>query len=332
MVQIQLESGACFACDNDDVILRAGLRQGVAIPYECASGGCGTCKIQVLEGEFQLAWGKAPGLSERDQRKNRQLACQCRPTTNCRIKVQTDDRYLPKYLPMKQKADLIKVKSVTHDILEFYFKLEHIAQFIPGQYMMLRVNGKDERAYSMANLPNEEKIVVFQIRIVPGGKVSRYLFDKAQREKTTFEVDGPFGVAYLRNTDKNVVCIAGGSGLAPMLSIARGIASDPTFASQRVWFFHGGREERDLLNHEKIRELTGLDGQIVYISATSERAANNHEIRMGYIHDVVESLLGKRLVEHEVYCAGPPGMVAAVEGLAHEKGMHANNIHCDHFY
>jgi len=68
-----------YEAEDKDTLLRSALRHGVAMPYECNSGGCGSCKFELLEGELEDLWPDAPGLSARDKRKGRKLACQCRP-------------------------------------------------------------------------------------------------------------------------------------------------------------------------------------------------------------------------------------------------------------
>lgn len=333
MHQITLQeqdSDTTFFCANDDVLLRAGLRQGLALPYECNAGGCGTCKFELLEGDVDILWADAPGLSERDKRKGRLLACQCRPKSDCKIKLRLDPQCLPKIKAQRQSVKLITTRAITHDILEIHLQAQQAAEFLPGQYALLMINGQIQRAYSMANLPNAAGDWVFQIRKVPQGQMTTVLFDQNALKHAVLQLDGPYGTAHLQQKNRPIVCVAGGSGLAPMLSIARGVAMDPLLQQQPVWFFHGGREQRDLLSQEQLQQWAGLGQRLHYIAASSNQHIPN--VYHGYIHDVLEQQLGEQLKDCEIYCAGPPPMVQSIERLTHQLGIDQTSVHFDRFF
>ncbi|ENX38607.1 2Fe-2S iron-sulfur cluster-binding protein [Acinetobacter courvalinii] len=331
--KITLAEDHYFHCGQNDVILRAGLRHGFGMPYECNTGGCGTCKIEVVAGEIENLWPEAPGLTDRDRRKGRVLACQSRPKSACKIKVHLDEQCKPNIQPKQHRVQLIKVTPVTHDIVEIHLQSQQAADFLPGQYALLQINGELQRAYSMANLPNKEGRWVFQIKRVVGGQVTGLLFDELQRQQLAIVLDGPYGLAHLQPEESSVrpiICIAGGSGLAPMLSIARGAAQQARTQQQKLYFFHGGREARDLLNHSILNAWTGLGEQLVYVPATSFTAIAG--ISHGFIHEVVQQHLGQSIADYEVYCAGPPPMVQSIEQMAHAMGLPRKYIHFDRFF
>jgi len=170
-------------------------------------------------------------------KKGRQLACQCLPLIDCTIKVRQEDGASAQFSPKRVKAKLIKTTDITHDIREFQFQSAFPAEFIAGQYAMLKVPGvSGERAYSMSNLPNEEGIWSFMIRRVPNGQGTKILFDSLKLNDE-IEIDGPFGKAYFRSdSERNIVCVAGGSGLAPMLSIARAWSHQGKANNQHLTF------------------------------------------------------------------------------------------------
>lgn len=330
MYKIQIEGQVEYTCSQEDVLLRGALRQGLGIPYECNAGGCGTCKIEVLSGEVENLWADAPGLSDRDKRKGRVLACQCRPKSDCVIKLRLDDQCIPKVIPKLQHVQLKHAQAVTHDILEIHLQAEGPAEFIPGQYALVWVNQELLRAYSMSNLPNDEGLWVFQIRRVPDGKMTNLLFDEQQRQQADIQIDGPYGLAHLQEQPRPIVCVAGGSGLAPMLAIARGVAVNPHLKNQKVWFFHGGREQRDIFTENQLRDWTELGERLNYVPATSSELIEG--IRSGFIHDVISDVLGEELIQHEIYCAGPPPMVKSIEQMAHQAGIPQQQIHFDRFF
>lgn len=328
MNEITLDSGERFSCADDDTVLHAGLRAGLGLPYECSVGSCGTCKVELLEGEVDVLWADAPGLSDRDRRKGRILACQSRPRGNCTVRTRLDPACVPAVIPGKRRARFLGHSPVTHDIRELRLAVDDAAHFIPGQYALLQVNGV-QRAYSMANLPNTTGEWVFQPRRVPGGVMSELLFDDQALDQALIYLDGPYGLAHLRDTGRDLVCVAGGSGLAPMLSIARGVASDPKMAERQLYFFHGGRTEQDLLDAQWVKDLTGLGDRLHYISAASQSASGEPQ---GFIHEVVSRVLGEELARFELYCAGPPLMTQALEQMARGLGLAAEQIHYDRFF
>lgn len=328
MNEITLDSGERFHCADDDTLLHAGLRAGLGLPYECSVGSCGTCKVELLEGEVDTLWADAPGLSDRDRRKGRILACQSRPRGACHLRTRLDPACVPAVIPSKRRARLLGHAPVTHDIRELRLVVDDAAHFLPGQYALLQVN-EVQRAYSMANLPNAQGEWVFQPRQVPGGAMTGLLFNDQALEHAQINLDGPYGLAHLRDTGRDLVCVAGGSGLAPMLSIARGVAAAPQMAERQLYFFHGGRTNQDLLDAQWVREATGLGERLHYISAASQ---SDDGVPQGFIHEVVSRVLGEELARLELYCAGPPPMTQALEQMARGLGMAAEHIHYDRFF
>jgi len=314
-----------------DCILRAGLGAGIGLSYECNSGGCGGCKFELLEGEVDELWPEAPGLSPRDHAKGRRLACQCRARTDLVIKMRGGDEFLPAFRPQRMQATLERRREVTHDISEFSLRTREAARFLPGQYAMLRLaDGQAVRAYSMSNLANDEGLWQFWIRKCSGGRFTPGLFDLPAGSQVT--LDGPYGLAHLRpDSPRDVVCIAGGSGISPMLSIARGVAADPAMAGRKVHFFFGARTRADLCGAEELEALAGAG--FTYQAALSGAAGSGWTGPTGFIHEVVDQQLGGRLADHECYLGGPPAMVEAVTRmLLLERKVPATQVHFDRFF
>lgn len=332
------ETPETFDCAPGDVLLRAGLRAGLGLSYECSVGACGMCKFELLDGQVQTLRDDAPGLSERDRKKGRHLACQSQPQTDCTIRMRLEPACRPQAPVRRQSARLEAVQALTHDLREFRWRTAGPALFRPGQYAMLRFPALGvERAYSMSNLPNAEGLWCFQIRQVPGGQASHWLFEQA-RPGVEIGLDGPLGLAWLReDSPRDVVCLAGGSGLAPMLSIARGWAALAGAApGRRLDFFYGGREPRDLCGEPQLRALAGWGGALHYHPVvSSEQAARQAGWSgpVGWVHEVMAQTLGTALSEREFYLAGPPPMTqAALALLQGGYGVPAERIHFDRFF
>jgi len=320
--------------EQHDSILRAGLGAGLGLPYECNSGGCGSCKFELLDGEVEDLWPEAPGLSPRDRAKGRRLACQCRAVTDLRIKIRTGDEFRPLVRPRRMRATLTSRRQLTHDISEFTFKSAEPARFLPGQYAMLRLaNGTCVRAYSMSNLENDDGVWQFWIRRCAQGSFTPPLFDLL--EASVVEIDGPYGLAHLRPAGtRDVVCIAGGSGMSPMLSIVRGAAADPAYAGRRIHFFFGARTPADLCGQDEIAALAQTGARVTYLAAVSNPdSTDGWDGPTGYIHEVVRQALGDSLSAHECYLGGPPAMVEAVTRmLMLDCRVPPQQVHFDRFF
>ncbi|WP_101674599.1 FAD-binding oxidoreductase [Alloalcanivorax mobilis] len=318
-----------------DCLLRAGLSAGLGLAYECNSGGCGSCKFELLEGEVEELWEQAPGLTERDKKKGRKLACQCRAAGDVTIKMRVDDSYRPACPPRRLQATLEQRRELTADIVEFRFRTAVAARFLPGQYAMLHLQGHAApRAYSMSNLANDDGVWEFWIRRKPGGQVSGALFDHLQ-PGDRIELDGPYGLAHLQpESPRDVLCIAGGSGISPVLSIARGVLAEPLLDGRRVHFFFGGRTPADICGLNELRALPGADQRIDFHAAISEPSPDQGwDGLVGFIHEAVAHTLGERLDQFECYLAGPPPMVqATTRMLLLESRVPAEQVHFDRFF
>jgi toluene monooxygenase electron transfer component len=326
-----------FLHSSNDTLLQAAIRAGIGFPYECSSGGCGSCKFELLEGEVENLWPEAAGLTERDRRKNRLLACQCRPKGALKVKVRTSPEYQPHSLPRRRSAKLVETQVISHDIREFRFVTEEPADFQAGQYALLFIPGvAASRSYSMSNTGNAQGEWHFQVRLVPGGKASETLFNQL-KSGDEIELDGPYGIAYLRNESaRDIVCVAGGSGLAPMISIARGASQAGLLKNRKLHFFYGARTPRDVCGEKILHELPELGGSMHYhavVSQTDGDAQAAWSGETGFVHDLVRRTLGSEMANYEFYFAGPPPMTQAIqEMLMLEHKVPFEQVHFDRYF
>ena len=329
------KDGSRFEQREGDTLLRAALRAGVGLSYECNSGGCGGCKFELLEGEVETLWADAPGLSDKDRRRGRHLACQCRARGPLSIKAATAREYVPKVAPQRQKARLVGTSDITHDLREFRFRSTGGASFLPGQFAMLDLAGLDaSRAYSLSNTANDDGEWHFQVRRVPHGKGTHVLFDKLACGDE-IGLDGPYGVAWLRTeSPRDIVCVAGGSGLAPMVSIARGAAEAGMLKDRKLYFFYGARTPRDVCGQDMLAQLEGFGDRIVYLPVVSLPGDDGEwQGETGFVHDLVARALPGSLAGFEFYFAGPPPMTQALqEMLMVGHRVPFEQIHFDRFF
>lgn len=335
-IEVVREGTSSFPCEADDVILRAGLRAGMALPYECNVGGCGNCKFQLVEGEIDPGWLDAPGTSPRDRDRKRYLACQARPLSNCKVKfLGIAEEHLDER-PLRRKAELTGVADVTHDIREFRLRTNGAAWFTPGQYALLRVPGVNFwRAYSMSNIPNAEGNWEFMIRKVPGGAATTALFDHLE-VGDCIELDGPYGFAGLkRNNNRDIICIAGGSGVSAMVSIVRGVVQEPNIALKNIHFFYGARTVRDVVDRTVVSgdDTAGVSINFHPVVSDNAGAESTWNGPTGLVHEHVVSVMGNDLGGYEVYMAGPPPMVTTAQKILQSQcNVLRDRIHYDRFF
>ena len=331
---VQLGPEQSFPCADDDTILRAALRAGFGMPYECNTGNCGTCKVELVTGTVEAAWAAAPGLNDRDRAKNRVLACQSRPTSECSIKVRLRPENVPQHRPARFRATLVGTRDVSHDLREFRFRAEGAGGFLPGQYALFALPGVTGlRTYSMSNVDDGSGEWQFMVKRMPGGIGTAALFDDVP-VGAVLDLDGPYGLAFLRrDSPRDLLCIAGGSGLAPILSVVRGAVREPALAERQIHVFYGARTKRDICGVAELAELPGYGTRIHFqpvVSTPEEADAWTGPI--GFVHEHVRAAFGERFADFECYFAGPPAMAQAVQQMFIEKRVPYSQVHFDSFY
>lgn len=334
MTRVHIDNGPTFGASAQDSLLKAALRAGVGFPYECSVGSCGSCKFELLEGDVATLWNEAPGLSARDRQRGKRLGCQSVPLSDIRVRVRTAAEYAAPIVPRLVPVALVKKRTITHDMTEFTFKSAMPADFLPGQYALVQLPGIGaQRAYSMSNLCNDEGLWQFIVRRVPNGVGTRHLYDEL-RVGDSLHLDGPYGLASLRPLERDVVCIAGGSGLAPMLSIASAAAPALGATGRRLHFFYGGRALQDMAAAPLLALLPEFGDRLCYEESVSQPGADDRwSGHVGFIHEVVEQKLGPGLADCEIYFAGPPPMVqATMDMLMVRRGVPFERIHYDRFF
>lgn len=319
-------SGETFACRPGETILRAGLAAGLALPYECASGSCGSCKGRLLEGAVESLWPEATGLKDRDRRRgDRILCCQALPRGDCVVEARRVETAAAEPAPEAFTAAVEAVERAGDAVLFLRCRPARPRPFLPGQFMLLQIPGGQRRAFSMAN--TEPDILEFIVKAKPGGHATGYLFDRLA-VGDALRLEGPYGRAYLRAPlTRDILCVAGGSGLAPMLSVARGALARP--GSHAVRLFFGVNAAADLFARAELEALAAEHDRLSLTVAVRDGAPG---LARGLVGDVLLAAL-PALLESDLYMAGPPGLVDALLKPVMRSGKIApGRIFFDRFY
>ncbi|MBD5634483.1 MAG: 2Fe-2S iron-sulfur cluster binding domain-containing protein, partial [Candidatus Eremiobacteraeota bacterium] len=237
-----------FPCDRNERILHAGLRGGIELPYECASGTCGTCKATLVEGDTENAWDDAPARKYVKADKGEVLMCQSFPRSDCSLTVlkRVEPMALGRSAPQRARGHVRELRALAPGIVAFEVALERPMSFEAGQFVLLEVPEiAGARSYSMVNFARDARTLKFVVKRLPGGRVSEWLFGPRAGERRV-EIFGPLGHATFHPAlAKHLICVAGGSGIAGMMSILEHAAEDEYFDRHDGRVFFGIRSNGD---------------------------------------------------------------------------------------
>lgn len=296
----------------------------VPISYSCMAGRCGTCRCRVVAGNVAVTGGadmNSPSASGQIV-----LACQTTLVEDCAIELPEVDEVVVH--PAKViKSKVASIDDMTHDIKRIRLDLAKPLDYSPGQYATLQFTPKHVRPYSMA-AANEGQTLEFHVRVVPDGRVTSYIANEL-KVGDDVRVSGPLGTAYLRRRNADpILCVAGGTGLAPILSILRGMADASMTNPVHVYF--GVRSPADVYGTQwldALRErLPNLHTHVVITTSNTDR-----RYRSGVVTDAVASDWSS-LDGWRAYLAGAPVMVDAASLLLRQRGVLPEHIYADAFY
>jgi toluene monooxygenase electron transfer component len=333
-----------FACAPGEAILRAGLEQGLALPYECATGTCGTCRGRITSGNVRVDWDEAPGYAKLKREKGDVLMCQARPTSDCALRVPARIvRHADaETLPAHRTGRIENVRRLVHDVLDFELALSAPMTFEAGQFVVLENPAiAGGRAYSMVNFDRAAGRLKIVIKQQPGGKFSEWL-SSGDPMDTELAVFGPLGAATFRPEEgKDVLCVAGGSGIAGMMAIVDRAVRESYFTEHSGRVFFGVRTLTDAFYTEELASFMDAAGGKLQVtlalsheSAASETHPRFPGIRVagGMVGDVMVRAMAGNYANTVAFTAGPPIMVDAVlRHLLYEAKMPRTLVRYDKF-
>jgi len=331
-----------FECEPGEKILHAGLRHGVDLAYECATGTCGTCKGRLVAGRAESEWPGAPG-ERYFKAPGELLTCQSVAREDCQLEVsvlKAAEIGTPR--PAALGGRLRGARRLTHDVMAFDVELERPLDFEAGQFALITVPGvPGARAYSMVNFEHATRRLSFVVKKKPGGGVSEWLFGDGV-EGAPLSLFAPLGHAIFHpGVTKHVLCIAGGSGIAGMMSILRRASQEGHFAGRDGHVFFGVRSVRDRFFLEDLAALRARHpSRLAVTVALSDEdvpdslpaAHPDLAFARGFVHAVAGERMKGRFTDVRAYVAGPPPMVdASLRLLLREGRLSPADIRYDKF-
>ena len=305
-------------------LLKALQDAQVPMSYSCMAGRCGTCRCRVLDGEVMAGAGELQQPLDGEQ--GYVLACQTYVTEPCTIEIPEPDEVVV-HPARIVKASVVSIEDLTHDIKRLVLRPAKPVEFSPGQYVQLQFTPEHVRPYSMAGLPGDG-LFEFHVRLVANGRVTGYIAHQL-KVGDAVKVSGPLGSAYLRRKHEGpMLCVAGGTGLAPILAILRGAAAQGMRNPIHLYF--GVRSPRDIYGMPWLAQLK-LDHPGLSVHAVVTSGGDPALHRCGLVTDAIAQDHGD-LGGWRAYLCGSPPMVEAATMVVRRMGVQAQHVYADAFY
>lgn len=316
--------------DGGVTLLTALYENKVFIPSACGGKAtCGYCKVNVINGGGPVLPTEIPFLSRGELRSGTRLACQIKLKENIEITLPEDLLAVKEY-----RARVSLVRKLTHDMKEINLDLiePNEIHHKPGKYVQIQAPGPDGavfRAYSISTPDYVKDKVQLIIRLVPGGIASTYLHNLKEGDEVTFT--GPYGEFRLsENPDTAVLCIGGGSGMAPIASIIDSIYN--RWPERTCYLFFGCRTTGDVFYLDKFKKMAEKYPNLKVCYALSDPIKEDEDWDgdTGFIHLSVDKRLPKNL-DLQTFLCGPPPMIEAVQEVLKNKGYNPEDAFYDKF-
>ncbi|MGY1631064.1 2Fe-2S iron-sulfur cluster-binding protein [Geodermatophilus sp. SYSU D01186] len=320
-------------CAPDQTVLDAFLRAGVWMPNSCNQGTCGTCKLRVLDGEVDHRDSPPDTLTAEERQAGMALACQATPRGDAVVSAPAGDGDVRGTHALRDLVATVRaVEDVARDTRRVLLGLDEPLAFSAGQYVELVVPGGGvRRQYSLANTPEEDKVLELHVRRVPGGVASdAWLFGSVQVGDRV-ELTGPLGDFALPDEADDqgepMACIAGGTGLAPLVGIVRtALQRRP---EREIVLYHGVRAAEDLYDVDRLTELAAAHPGFRFVPVLSDEPDPGAH-RTGFPTDAfVEDLASAK--GWSGWLCGPPPMVEAGVKAFKRRRMAPRQIHREKF-
>ncbi len=351
-------------------LLSALVGAQVFVPSACGGGGtCGMCRCKVTEGGGDILATEVGFIKKPDRREGVRLACQVKLREDMKIEVPEEVLDVKKWectvrsnenvatfikefvvdLPPGENLDFEAGGYIQIDIPEykicfdeFTIEDEYRGDWEHFKFFDLKAENSEDcfRAYSMANHPAEGNCVMLNVRIataprgmdVPPGIASSYIFNLKAGDKVM--VSGPYGEFFMKETDREIVFVGGGAGMAPMRSHIFDLFHTKK-TTRKVSFWYGARSKREIFYEEDFRAIEREFENFTFNIALSEpQPEDNWTGYVGFIHQVVQdNYLDQHLdpTELEYYLCGPPMMLSAVGRMLYDLGVEEEMIAFDEF-
>jgi len=327
--------GTSIEVEDGQTVLDAALRQGIYIPHACGHGLCGTCKVQVCDGEVDHGHANPFALMDLERDEGKTLACCCTLQSDATIEADIEEEPDAQVIPVRDFSGRVsRIVELTPTIKAIFIALDEPIHFQAGQYVQLAIPGLGEsRAFSIANSPAQVERsgeIELNVRIVAGGKGTGYLHRELM-PGDGLRLSGPYGRFFVRRSAAlPMVFMAGGSGLSSPRSMIHDLLEGG--CSLPITLVYGQRSRDELYYDAEFRALAERHPNFRYVAALSGAAGDGTwSGAHGFVHEAAGTHFGASFAGHKAYLCGPPPMVEACIGTLMQGRLFERDIHTEKF-
>jgi len=336
MYQLTIEPlGATIEVEEGQTVLDAALRQGIYLPHACGHGLCGSCKVQVCDGEVDHGAANPFALMDFERDEGKTLACCCTLQSDTTIEADIDEEPDAETIPVKDfAATATRIEDLTPTIKALHLALDQPLHFQAGQYVQLDIPGLGEsRAFSIANAPSDVTAsghIELHVRRVPGGAGTGWLHEQLKAGER-LRLSGPYGRFFVRQSAQMpMVFMAGGSGLSSPRSMILDLLEHG--CTLPITLVYGQRSLEELYHHDQFLALASQHPNFTYVPVLSnEPEGSDWTGARGFVHDAAKAHFNGNFAGHKAYLCGPPPMVEACIGTLMQGRLFERDIYTEKF-
>ena len=331
-VKLTINGEKEFTVSGGSPLLSTLIEEKIFIPSACGGKGtCGYCKVQVHEGGGPVLATELPFLSEEEMKKDIRLSCQCKVKQDIKIEIPEELFNVKEY-----DAVVESVVDLTDVIKLLRFKLPEGEEinFKPGQYVQLKApiyEGNDEevyRAYSVASSPSHKDYLELIIGYVPEGIATTYVHRHLQVGDKV-NINGPYGDFYYQDNDREMIMVAVGTGVAPILSLLNYMREHDI--KRKATFYFGAKTPKDLFMLDYFKELEETLYDFKFVPTLSRASdEDNWTGERGRVNNAIEKIV-ENGENKEAYLCGNAPMIDSVVTALKAKGVPEELIYFDKF-
>jgi methane monooxygenase component C len=325
-----------FSCAEDETLTVAAGRAGLSVPSVCGQGACGACQGTCEDGDYDLASHSAQALPDALRQQGGILLCRTQPRGALKVSLSAIAAQITAGPPPERLCTVAEVTAQGGGV--YLLALDIIPDpedgigplFEPGQFMELQIPETDVwRAYSLANAPNWDGRLEFLIRLQPQGQFSRWLETEAKPGQQILSRGGQGAFAVRQGSLNRRLMVAGGTGLAPFLSILRQMVEFGE--DQPTHLIFGVNQQSDLFALELLDDLKAALPSLS-VEVCVWKPVEGWAGAVGTPADRLAACLqGQEGAGHDLYICGPAPLIDAAEAVAAQAGIPAVQVVAERF-
>lgn len=326
-------SGRQFEVRADEAILDGAQRAGLALPYSCRSGLCGSCKATVLEGTFHYPHWPPTALSVHEQAERAVLLCQAVPKSDMVLAVQ--EVRSVEDMPRRHVTVTLQQKTQVSPQVVCLRLAQNDGQprlrWLPGQFVNVVLENGNKRPFSIARAPHLGRDIEIHVRHIAGGGFSSYAFKHLQ-EGATLHLHGPQGTFVPReDSERPMIMVAGGTGIAPIKALIEHFMHLHTLRPIHLYWGAQTLDELYLLDTFVAWSKRAPHGRFTPVVVKRDSAAASVPyLRQGLVPATVLDD-NPDLSDFDIYMCGPPGLIDVGRSAFVKAGVPEDRLYFDSF-